>query len=540
MILPASASGRRHLFNRLVDQCLESREERAGRYQGWRSYYLFGAESGKARFNKLRSHIEDVTSLLFSEETVRFSLSYGARAKRGPTWMLETAREALEAIWHEDAMGLTFGEALPWAYVYGTSILAPRWKGNGLQLYAISPANFGVANEQVTRLDRQEAVCVVYSVSVPEFIRSLPPGADVEKIMRRVTTKQPEGEIEVPEQMPVVLSNVAGATNYTGNVSPSLTWDPYKPKVRQDVVEMRELWVFDEAAKDYRIITQASPDVFILDRKNMISPGRIGFAKLTPNPLPDYFWGESEIEFLQGLQQWRNKRFSQLDKLLRRQENPPKILAGFQGITDEKAKGLDNPGTTISSAIPSARVQELAPNVPADALQEISELDAMFAVASGIPGQLFGANPPNVRSHSHAAAAAILASARPKRRAMRVEGALNDMMAIVLDILRQEDSEHYQGDEGGAITFGDLPTSVMVKVDGHSSSPVFAAQNQMLTTELFEAGAIGPMELLDMLNPPMVDTLKARLKEREKFLAEHPQVAQQQAAHRKAVQKGAH
>lgn len=536
MIIPGTAAGRKRVFSRLIEDCMSSRDERLGRYENWRHLYLFGSQSGRARFNKLRSHIEDVTSLLFSAESVRFALSWGGRSDRGEPWMLETTAEALDAVWHDDAMGLTFAEALPWAYVYGTVILTLQWRKGGLQLYQIAPWNFGVANEQVNRLDRQEAVCLCYTVSIPEFIRMLPPGADVNKIMRRVSAApQTDTEYET-EEIPVVLSNPSGATNYTGNVNVAAGYDPYQPRVRQDVIRMRDLYVWDEAIKERRIITQADPDVFIFDRKNFVAKGRLPFAALTPNPLPDYFWGESEIEFLAGLQEWRNKRFAQMDKLLRRQENPPKILAGFQGITDEKAQGLSREGTILSSVIPSAKVQELSPQVPVNAMQEIGELDAMFQVASGIPGQLFGSNPPNVRSHSHAAAAAILASARPKRRAMRIEGALNDLMALGLDILRQEDDTEYLGDEGKTMKFGDLPHTARVKVDGHSSSPIFAAQNQMITTELFEAGAIDPFSLLEMLNPPMLDTLRERLKHKMAAMAQHPQEAEQaQAKHRKAV-----
>lgn len=526
MILPSNAQARKRIFNRLIEDCFASRDERIARYDRWRSLYLFGAADGKARFNKLRSHLEDVTSLLFSSESVRFSFTWGGRAERGEPWMLETASEALAGIWHDESMGVTFGDCLPWSFVYGTVILAPQWRKSGLQLYEIAPWNFGVANEQITRLDRQEAVCLAYTISVPEFLRMLPPGADAQAILRRVTARPQEGETSEAQIPNTILSNPTGSSNYTGTTNPQLSDDPYRPVVRADVIQMRDLYVWDDDENVMRVVTRAEPDVFIFDRKNMTTRSRLPFVALTPNPLPDYFWGESEIEFLSGLQEWRNKRFSQMDRLLRRQENPPKILAGFQGITDEKAKALSNEGAVISSNIPGAKVQELSPQLPVNAMQEIAELDAMFQVASGIPGQLFGSNPPNVRSHSQASSAAILASARPKRRAIRIEAALNNLLALVIDILRQEDATQYVGDSGQPMAIGSLPLTAQVKVDGHSSSPVFAMQNQMITTELFEAGAIDAVSLLEMLNPPMLDTLKARLKKKMQYMAQHPEAAQ--------------
>lgn len=525
MILPSNPNARKQVAGRLIDDCFASREERRANYEKWRNLFLFGASEGKARFNKLRSHLEDVTSLLFSSESVRFSFGWGARAERGEDWQLETAVEAISGIWHDESMGVTFADALPWSFVYGTVIFAPQWRKNGVQLYTIAPWNFGVLNEQITRLDRQEAVCLAYTMSIPEFIRMLPPGSDVKAILRRVSTQPTEDQ--APESQSTILSNTPGSANYTGVTNPVLTDDPYRPKVQANVVRMCDLYVWDDSVSEMRIITRADPDVFIFDRKNMVTPSRLPFVALTPNPLPDYFWGESEIEFLAGLQEWRNKRFAQMDKLLRKQENPPKILAGFQGITDEKAQALSKEGAVISSNIPSAKVQELSPAVPVNAMQEIAELDAMFQVASGVPGQLFGSMPPNVRSHSQAASAAALASARPKRRSIRIEASLNSLLVLVMDILRQEDDTKYLGDSGRSMIFGDLPLTAQVKVDGHSSSPVFAMQNQMIVTELFQAGAIDAMSLLEMLNPPMLDTLKARLKKKEEFLAQHPEAIQQ-------------
>ncbi|MGH9697964.1 MAG: hypothetical protein ACRD52_00725 [Candidatus Acidiferrales bacterium] len=541
MIIPYTAGGRRRLFERLMEECFVSRDERRSRYDQWRHFFLFGDSAKRARFNKLRSHIEDVASLLFAAEAVRFGLSWGARAERGPDWMLETASQALETVWHEDGMGLTFSEALPWAFNYGTMLLSPQWRSGGLTLYQIQPWNFGVSNEKITRLDHQEAVAVSYNISVPEFIRLVDKagrGADLQKIMRRVSIGPPQTEDVSSEEAPVVLSSTAGSPNYTGAVNTDLGYDPYQARVRSNVVEMRDLYVWDDALKSRRIITQAAPDFFLFDRPSFLKTGRLPFAALTPNPMQEYFWGESEIELLSGLQEWRNKRFAQIDRMLRRQERPPKILAGFQGITDEKADGLNREGTIISSMLPGAKVQELSPQIPPDAFQEIAQLDAMFSVASGNRESLFGDLGPNVRSHAHMAAAAMLASARPKRRSLRIEGCLNDLISVALDVLRQEDDREWVGDEGAEMRFGDLAHSVKAKVDGHSASPVFAAQNQMAVSELFAAGALGPMELLEEINPPMAEVLKTRLKHKAALAAQHPQQAAEEAQkHRKAVGK---
>ena len=546
MYIPKTLGSRKKFFERVTQECLESRQDRRGKYEEWRNFYLYGSASGRARFNKLYSHIEDVCSLLFSSETVRFAMSYGAHAERGPQWQLDTASEAFGDVWHDDSMGIKFDEVLPWSFVNGTIILMPRWRRHhGLRLYSVHPSNFGVYNESLSSLVDQEAVVMCYNVSVPEFLRMLPPGADEKDIMRRVSKRTQEEDQGPQQEVPVVLSNAGGASNYTGVVNRDLISDPYQPRTRASVIEMRELWVWDDEIADWRIIIQADPDVFIFDRKNTVSPGALGFAALTPNPLPDYFWGMSEIEFLSGLQYWRNKRFAQFDRLLQKAENPPKVMAGFQGVTEEKARGLNSPGATISSAMPGANVKELAPQIPQNTMQEIGQLDEMFEVQSGITRSLFGNNPPNVRSHSHATASAMLASARPKRRAMRIEGCLNNFASLSLSILRQEDETKYMNEtdsqqKAEEMTFGELPESVKIKVDAHTASPIFAIQNEMVVSELFQAGAIDNMSLLELLNPPMVDTLKARLREKQKVMAANPQLAEQAAEDAKKRKKKHH
>jgi len=74
----------------------------------------------------------------------------------------------------------------------------------------------------------------------------------------------------------------------------------------------------------------------------------------------------------------------------------------------------------------------------------------------------------------------------------------------------------------------------VVKVDAHSNSPIFMEDLRSLAFNLFKAQAIDKESLLDLLDPPMKQLLKDRLKKMDEKAASQPQ-PQQAAPKPKAV-----
>ena len=60
-------------------------------------------------------------------------------------------------------------------------------------------------------------------------------------------------------------------------------------------------------------------------------------------------------------------------------------------------------------------------------------------------------------------------------------------------------------------------------MDAHSNSPIFVEDLRSLAFNLFKAQAIDKESLLDLLEPPMKQELKDRLKRREAMQASQPQ-----------------
>ena len=94
------------------------------------------------------------------------------------------------------------------------------------------------------------------------------------------------------------------------------------------------------------------------------------------------------------------------------------------------------------------------------------------------------------------------------------------------------DPTHFKDMDGRAFIAEQFTKDFVVKVDAHSNSPIFMEDMRQLAFNLFEAKVIDKESLLDLLEPPMKQLLKDRLKkmeEKEQAAAEQKQQQAQQA-----------
>ncbi|MFZ9963483.1 MAG: hypothetical protein ACO3FP_09110, partial [Burkholderiales bacterium] len=223
------------------------------------------------------------------------------------------------------------------------------------------------------------------------------------------------------------------------------------------------------------------------------------------------------------LQDMRNKRTTQVMELLDKQVNPPTALMGFGGMIDEKNFALRRAGGLIANDMPNARVEQFLPDIPNDIFREISEIDAMFAEASGIVNVLQGRGESGVRSAGHASQLARLGSSRAKKRALVVESAIEKLATIYLQMMMVYDDTPYVDEDGNKFIAAQFTDDFNVKVDAHSNSPIFMEDQRELAFNLFNAGAISKERLIDMLDPPMKQLLLEDLKKQTAMVGETPQ-----------------
>ena len=533
MRIPEDNVKREEFYLELINKCGVSAAERKGDYSALRNYYLFGSgpEEAPAIFNKIYPHIDQLTSFLFSAETTRFSIDLGAAVPPDEFRRVPILTKALNDEWLNSNCDQVFSNALTWALCYNTTFVKLIYRG-GIHPYMIEPGNVGVLREDSPYTDRQEAIVQKYYITKSELMNRLYSHPKRDEILKRVSSAYHQTGLEVPQGLDRIVMSQSNPTMY-GNVNLDLSgYTRYKARVAEDTVEMNELWVWNDDTQDYQVVTIADPDVVIYDRpgETVFLKGECPFVQICPNPQYDYYWGQSEVQRLVFLQQLRNKRMTEILDLLSKQVNPPTALIGFTGILDEKNFALNRAGGLLSSDLPNAKVERVAPNMPQQLFEVIHEVDAMFAEASGISSVLSGRGEQGVRSAGHASQLARLGSSRAKKRAIIVEDALEKVATLYLKMMRVYDDTHFKDVDGVPFIASQFTEDFVVKVDAHSNSPIFTEDLRQLAFNLFKAQAIDREGLIDLLEPPMKQLLKEKLKANEEKQAEMMAMAPQAPA----------
>jgi len=525
MKIPSAPEAREELYLDIINKCMVSKEARKGDYTTLRAYYLFGAgpEQPPAYFNKIHPHLDQLTSFLYSAETTRFSIALGASVHNAEHHKAPVLTQALNDEWLNSNADQVFSTALTWALVYNTTFIKLVYN-KGIHPYMIEPSSIGVLREDTPYTDRQEAITQTYYITKSELYARLYSHPKREQIVSRITSGTKVSDSEIPDAVNRIVMSQTNPTIY-GNINLDLYgMNRYKAQVAEDTVEMTELWLWNDDTEDYQVVTMAAPDIIIYDRPgaSLFLKGECPFVQITPNPLPDYYWGASEAQQLILLQELRNTRMTEILDLLSKQVAPPTAFSGFSGITDEKYFAMQRAGSLIASDMPGGKVDRLSPEMPPDLFEVLHEIDNMFAEVSGISNVLSGKGESGVRSQGHASQLARLGSSRAKKRALIVEDSLEKVATLYLKLLQAYDDTHFKDEDGKAFIAEQFTKDFVVKVDAHSNSPIFTEDLKQLAFNLFKAKAIDAESLLDLTEPPMKQLLKDKLKRREKMEAAQP------------------
>lgn len=537
MQIPKEDNERDLFFNDLITKCLVSREERARHYSSLRNYYLFGGsqDDEESPYNKVFPHIDLLTSFLFSADTTKFAIHVGAEVDTSEISKIPVLERAVNDDWLSSNADLIFGQGVTWALVYNTMILKLVPDKKDLNPFLIEPQCFGVLREDIPLTDRQEAVVQTYFITRSELARKIDAHPGKTEIMSMLQGSKKELNYELSGLDRIIILNTQ--PNIQGNVNIDLTSrNRFIPKVDEELIEMQELWLWDDEIDDYRVVTRADNRVTIYDRKNIFLDGELPFVQICPSPLYNYYWGSSEVDRLIGLQRWRNERIGQMRELLAKQVRPPKAYSGM-GIPDEKLHAFNTAGAWLNmSGDPMAKVQEFTPEIPPDLYREIGMIDEMFAEQSGLQNLLQGKGESGVRSGRQTSELARLGSARIKKRSLTVEDCLEKISTLYLKYKQVYDKTVYKDSHGMKFAASQFTDSFVVKVDGHSNSPLFVEDHKSMAAELLEAKAIDRARFVQMLDPPGKENILTELKEIEKKEAAAAQ-AQQQAEQAKEAAK---
>jgi len=299
MKIPKAADKRLELFRDLAEVCLVSRDDRIERYAMFRNYFLYGMSGGEEQtaWNNCFPSIDLLTSFLYAADTTKFSVNLGVSAKREEMKRSAPAAKRILELWKQSNADTIFEQALTWSLVYDSTLVKFIRRGKYAEPFFVDPGCFGVMREDVPMLDRQEAFIHVYYISPSELERRLMFHPRRDSILRGLAGTRVKKD--TPNETPGLIERVAmsavtpdliGEANVALDVLPN-----YKAQLGEDVIEMGELWVWNDEEDDYQIVTMADQEHVIYDRPNFFMPrselweSEHCFVQICPNPLPDYF-----------------------------------------------------------------------------------------------------------------------------------------------------------------------------------------------------------------------------------------------------------
>lgn len=372
-------------------------------------------------------------------------------------------------------------------------------------------------------------------------------------------------------QSPAMASS-RGIVNWLGGPAPT-----FDAKVLAQLIRVDELWVKDGVTDDYATfqivgdvvvtgadrIRNALADMFDPDNDMRRLPEAFRehnplsyqqpFIEFCPNFLDGYFWGRSEICNVGVMQMQINARLNGIARLLRRQESPPRVFSGMTGLTQQKYSALDKPSGFYVDSGPNAKMQPLYPELPNDLWESLHELEQMYDSMAGLPPVLRGMGEAGVRAQGHAETLTRNASPRFKDRALSVERSVATVGALGVSMLKAFDNRTIvawlkpdtkndvanlppddpeleaptPGMKQMPFKFTHLPDTAKVRVDSHSSSPVFVNESRVLIFDLVKIGAMTPQEAVEALHPSNEEELVADIEGREiqkaEFMKQHPE-----------------
>lgn len=515
MRIPNESGERFAFFEDIATKCRMSQGSRRRMYQSMRNYYMYGCDGSSqfpSRFNKIYPHIDTLTSYLYSQETTRFATSLGASVSDLELPKLVPINRGINDEWNNSNTDITFGNALTWSLVYGSTFIKPRWKVNGIEPFVVDPHNFGVLREDSPMLSSQEAFTHNYYITQSQLANELEAANHPrkEQILSQVIKGPKQNAASVSPIDRIITS--ASSPVVIGNVDFNLTLvNRYSPAVSEALVEMCELYVYDDSISDFRVLTLADPYIIVYDRPldGMFIKNNPPFVQLCPLPAYDYFWGFCEVERLVPIQELYNQRFEEIRHILAKQARPPKAFSGYPGITDEIASAFDMPDGMVQTDMPGAKVDQMDPAVGNDLWSDLDRIAQMFEDTSGINNVMQGKGESGVRSSGQTSQLARLGSSRVKKRAMIVEDSLENLATLYLKIKKKYDTRRYREDteNGSEFIANQFTDDFVVKVDGHSNSPIFVEDQTQIAFELLKAGAITKERLIELIQVPMKEQL---------------------------------
>jgi hypothetical protein len=560
MIIPEEPRRQAEFIKWVLDVCLNSRQDRKELYDRRRQFWLYGTSSDQdILYNRIESHLDLVSSFLYSSDHAQFSLSAPLNSPDALVKQFMSVEDSFNNDFRDAGLFDYFGDAIIGSLVWDSMILKSGWSdvNEDATCTLIEPWKFGVFSEEVAELESQQAFVHTYHIDYDNACQRLRRAGLSDKIKDLNVVNTPF-ESPFPELITrMIIASTSGENlggNVTGSVNPSYIARPsYHAKVDRPLVGFNELTIWDDECEDYRVFFVMQPDIIISDSKQTIKalknagsmkaerkqqeqfystqcnpffPREHPYTLVRPYPMYEYFWGKAHIESLIPLQEWSNERLEQIHDILDRQAYPPRVGSGFMGLSDEKMEAFGGADSWVMDQLPQAQIKELHPEMPPDIFADYMSIGQLFVEASGLTEVLQGKGTAGVRSKDHAKQLSSTGSGRIKKTATKLEAPLVRVGNLTLKLNMRNNNNALtpdpkeDGKEGDPFYYSNLTSDYALRIAGHSHSPLFSDDSKELAGFLFKSQAIDQEGLLRLLNPPNRDNLIHQLRARKKQAAQ--------------------
>lgn len=550
MKIPEPTASKEEFVRYTIECCMASQDERKALYERRRRYFLYGQNAdAKARFNRLKAHMKLVSSFLFSSEGLAYNIAPPKNADTKTIQLFLALQDDFNEDVHESGIADVFAEAVTWALNFDTMIPKLGWNDTSEQMFAtmVEPSCFGVWREDEPSFSSQPAMNHTFLLDYDEAVRRLIMAGREEQI----PLIQIDGEpAETGTGYPAGLTNIIVAAvtgggliggsgaDIQGSADNDYESTPmFRARLDAPMVRFHETWVWDNDSEDYRIfhslqggglISDSRETIHLIKKEagaktkydsetNWFLAKQNPFVPITPLPLYNYFWGDAHMEDIIPLQNWSEKRLTEIDETLEAQVDPLRTAHGMEGLVDEKAD-LDY-GAFYGDDSPTSKIEEHRPPMPEDLFREFNEIGGLMMEASGLTEVTAGRGSGGARGGQQQKQMQITGGGAIRKTAIGLEKSLVRMGDIALGLKMKNDDTKIGLDDGSDFVASQIPEGFSIHVDGHSHSPLFTMENRELTALLFKAQAIDQEWLIRMVNPSQKSNLLHALRLRKEAQA---------------------
>lgn len=530
----------------VLDQCRRSCGTRAGYARAFKLWRETGSPDGAtAIFNRLDYHIGRVGGFLYSPSGLRFAFEYENRYPQDVYKQSEAAGLALTKRFtkprrsNDVTPAMLFRLGLTEALTYGAAVVKTLQEQAGATQRLVMPWQMGVYREDLLGFEAQEAVSETNFITKFDYWRRISnkPGAmelykrGIAGARQRSTEADAGGfvnQIVLSGTSPAVLSDGMPGGQSGGIFNPGVGAPAImSPEVVEDLVEIHELWIRNDVTGDWTTVQIVEPDIILtskLRHQNFFVPSRLPYTLIQPNQANGYFWGKTEMQQLFKLQWLLRDRAEDIKKLMGLQFDRLLAFIGQSGMTDEMYDRSRQAGWFAQE---SGEVQDLTPELPQEAWQDIDWLMKAFDDVSGFKPIMTGEGDAGVRSGNQAQTLLKTASPQMRDKALLVEFQVAAAAQNLFECMATKEAQTYwvnPEDENSTFLLGQLPEDRTVTVDSHSSSPIYEDEHMQLAAFMLKAGIIDGKAFIDMVNGvPQPELLKDNLEQREKQKAQQIQ-----------------